>query len=125
MRYYFPVKSGYSDLDMLGAFLHSDVGMDVKSRPCPFKNWIYDDQRQDTGSNFSFLEKKGEKIIIGCEHWKDDPYEWTFECTREQLAHILDRWAELVPLRPKEIIIIYDGETYFIEGRDFSDQNKG
>jgi|GEM_PF-4268926 len=41
----------------------------------------------------SFLEKEGDNILIGCVHWVNDPYEWTFECTREQLAHILDRWA--------------------------------
>jgi|GEM_PF-3208316 len=123
MKRYRPMVSGYADLDMLGAFLGMDVGTDVENGQPPFKAWIYDDRYENTGSNFSFLEKEGDKIIIGCEHWKNDPYEWIFECTKKQLAHILDRWAELVPLRPKEIIIIYDGETYFVEGRDFPDQS--
>ena len=106
---------------MLGAFLTSDVVGPNGARS--FKKWIFDERYPDANSNFSFLEKEGNNIIIGCDHWVNDPYEWTFECTKNQLAYILDQWAELVPLRPKEIIIIQDGDSFIVEGYDFPSKN--
>lgn len=109
-------KTTSAHLEMLGAFLASDVvgpwGAHV------FKEWIFDDTSEDISGNLNFLEKENDRIIIS-SHFSDNPYEWTFECTKEQLAHILDRWAELVPLQPKEIIIIEDGDSYIVEGHGF------
>lgn len=110
-------KTTSADLEMLGCFLTSDVGGPLRAGW--FKEWIFDDASEEIGGNFSFLEKEGDKIIIGCDHWVNDPYEWTFECTKKQLAYILDRWAELVILRPKEIIITQDDDTYIVEGHGF------
>lgn len=106
-------------MSVLGTFLTSDA-----TRPSSikfFREWIFDDRYKDTGGNLSFLEKENDAIIIGSSY-ADFPYGFIFECSKQQLAGILNRWKELIALQPQEIIIAKNGDTFTLEGRDFRDQ---
>ena len=116
---YYPEESNCKDLRMLGAFFRSDVGCDISS----FKDFLLDQGQEDTASNFSFLEKEGNNIVIGCLY-SEDPYEWTFETTIKQLIEILDQWEKLCKLEPQEIIITREGDSITLEGKDFPKNKK-
>ena len=85
-----------------------------------FKEFLNDTTRTTTNSNYAYLEKIGNKIIIGFE---DDQYEvplekqHVFETTKEQLKYIIDRWVELWHKDAKEILITRDGDKVTVEGK--------
>jgi hypothetical protein len=106
-------ENGISEL---AYFLTDDVGPSGRF----FKNFLDDQTRTTTGGNYAYLEKIGNKIIIGFE---DDQYEvplekqHVFETTKEQLKYIIDRWVELWHKDAKEILITRDGDKVTVEGK--------
>lgn len=105
-------------MGILGLFLTSDVEA-FKDRPTTYRDWIYNDDSDSTGGNLSSLQKTGNEITIECI-FTDDPT-WVFECTKEQLAYILDRWYELTAWKVQEIVITRNGDTFTVEGHGFHD----
>ncbi len=99
-------------LEVLGHFLTNDVDSIAF-----WKEWINNSKYEDTAGNFTFLEKEGDKIIIGYLYAEDE-YKNIFETTQKQLLEILDHWEELCKQRPHEIIITKEGDKVTLEGRD-------
>lgn len=112
-NHYFIEKWNSSQMEMLGSFLQSDAG----SRIYNWIDWLKNTRYKDTSSNFSFLEKEGNNIVIGCQ-FSEDPYEWTFESSIDDLVYILEEWQKLCSAKKREIIITRENGTFTLEGRD-------
>ncbi|TET05884.1 hypothetical protein E3J79_03780 [Candidatus Dependentiae bacterium] len=110
-------KSSTVDMGYLGGFLAYDVGCkNIDS----WKEWINDPKSESVSSNYSHLEKKGNKINI---YWEYDYFEHeeeaeSFETTVEQLNYILARWKEVCEKKPKKVIITRDGDKVTVETKN-------
>jgi hypothetical protein len=92
----------------LATFLTRDVGIIKDAKNTWFYKWIFDKAATTSGGNTCTLSKSDEhegEIIIGDGIEFDNPDEIIFVTTAEELAAILDRWAELCKQMPPEIII--------------------
>lgn len=102
-------------LGILSLFLLVDV--EHKSLVDCYRDWILNQQYEDTAGNITFIEKENDKITIG-KLFVDDPYEVVFETTQEQFLKILDQWEELCKSKPKEIIIKKEGGIITLTGKN-------
>ena len=99
-------SSAESAILYLGGFLCFDVGGSVDS----WKAKINNPERQSFSSNYSGLEKHGDKITIQFEYdwFHETPGAPVFELTLTQMNYILDRWQEALEKKPNKIIITKD-----------------
>jgi len=100
-------------LYLLAYFLLCDVTSSSES----FIDWLKDPAFDYTTSNFAFLEKEGDIIIIGRESAENE-YEDIFEIKVNNLIAVLEKWKKLYKEKPKEIIITYDGQHVDLIGKD-------
>jgi hypothetical protein len=93
-------------IQCLGGFLCFDVGGSVDS----WREWVNDPESRSVSSNYSGLEKHGDKITIQFEYdwFHETPGAPVFELTLEQMNYILDRWQEALEKKPNKIIITKD-----------------
>lgn len=72
---------------------------------------------ETTGGNISFLDRIGNKIVIG-DNLADDRYAITYEIFIENLLEVLDQWEQLCKKRPQEIWIFEENGKAWLEGRN-------
>jgi len=97
------------------AFFFTD---DVRSHVASFKSWLLNPLLDYTASNYSFLEKEGDTVIIGDQYAVGDPYEYCLELPISDLIQLLDQWDTLYKRKPKEIIIKCENGKIVLEGID-------
>jgi len=93
---------------------------DVHSNGRTFKEFLDNPTETTTSSNYAYLKKIGNKIIIEfCWDKGNVPLKQqeVFETTKEQLKYIIDRWVELWHKDAKEILITRDGDKVTVEGK--------
>jgi len=100
-----------TEMSILGLFLSSDVGCVSSS----FREWAEDPSDTVTNSNITALAKEGSMVILyDLYSEEEDPAE--LKVTLEQFKKLLDDWQEKAcKLRPSEIMIIYENDTYTFE----------
>lgn len=113
-RLYLPDEYNDKSLVLLGNFLIDDCGC---SRVDRWIDWLKNPQYEDTESNFTFIEKEGDNIVMGCQ-FTEDPYGWIFESTIDDLVYILQEWQKLCFAKKREIIITRENGKFRAEGRD-------
>lgn len=104
----------------LAAFLARDVQIIKNSENSAYKKWLYQKAENWIGGNACYLRRSDEDeniIMIGDNIDPHEPDEIIFETTVDQMASILDRWAELCRQMPKEIII-RDGNDIWLESKN-------
>lgn len=118
---YVDYEGSGSNLWRLAEFLSFNVQSIKDSENCAYKKWLYQKAEDWIGGNTCYLRRNDEDeniIMIGDNIDPHEPDEIIFETTVDQLASILDRWAELCRQMPKEIIIIRDGNDIWLEGKN-------
>jgi hypothetical protein len=116
---YTPYESSNKNLWRLAAFLSFNVQITTDSNKSAYKKWLYLKGGDWIGGNTCYLQKSEEKenvIIIGDNIEPGIPDEIIFETTVEELADVLDQWAEVCKQEPEEIIIKRDGDKITLEG---------
>jgi hypothetical protein len=105
-RFYSSTESSTDAIGYLGGFLCDDVGGSVDS----WREWGNDPESRSVSSNYSGLEKHGDKITIQFEYdwFHETPGAPVFELTLAQMNYILDRWQEALEKKPNKIIITKD-----------------
>ncbi|MCX5925490.1 MAG: hypothetical protein NT124_04340 [Candidatus Dependentiae bacterium] len=100
-------------MTILGRFLRSDVG--GSGRPF-FREWALESIDGDIcGGNITILEKVGDDIVLADEY-SDEPVPTKLKMTTKQFVLIFDEWQKkVVKLKPKEVIIKYENDQFFIE----------
>ena len=104
---------------VLTGFFTSDVGSSVES----FVKFIQNIDEDGTSSNYCFLEKEDDDVIIGCQ-FDEDPYENGIRMSQKEFLSMLNQWRELVKQKPQEIIVYKEGESYRLEGHGFPDKQE-
>jgi hypothetical protein len=98
---------------LVGHFLTDDVHKGGGHRWIEF---ILDDKYQECTSNYTFLEKEDGNIILGCL-FEDDPYDRALTVPIVVMIDLLEQWDVVCATNPDEVIVIYDGEKFTVEGK--------
>ena len=127
--YYSYQEASNVAMNVLGMFL-SDVGFSEQQRPT-FKNWALADKttpgtgfNYTIGTNVTFLEEDDDGVIHILDDTGSDPDDVHYipariKMTRDQFVRLLDDWQEKVcKHKPKEVIIKYENDRFFIETHD-------
>lgn len=104
---------------ILSGFLRDDAG----PHEILFKDFIGNFNEQRCGGNFSWLEKDGDSVLIGCG-WAENPYENYVIMPQKEFLSILNQWGQLIRQDPREIIMYKEGESYRLEGHGFPDKQE-
>jgi hypothetical protein len=104
--FYIPSESTSDAIHYLGGFLCFDVGGNVDS----WRQWVNDPEKHSVSSNYSGLEKYGDKITIQFEYdwFHETPGAPVFKLTLEQMNYILASWQEALEKKPNKIVITKD-----------------
>ncbi len=102
-------------LTILAFFLRSDVQYNGSESWKRLISNLKDDE--STGGNISFLDRIGDKIIIG-NSLDEDRYAFTYEITIKNLLEVLDQWEQLCKERPEEVWIFEEEGKVWLEGRN-------
>ena len=102
-------------MSILGLFLTDDVGCHSSS----FKEWgINDNWGDETNGNTTVLEKDGNYILLS-DLYSEEETPTELKMTQQQFVQILTDWEEKVcKLKPKEVVIKYENDEFFIETQD-------
>ncbi len=101
-------------MELIGIFLSSNVGSSGSS----FKEFGLNTHEQHTSGNTIYLEKSNNHIVLS------DLYDQGKNPTKvsmsiQQYIYLIDAWEKQVCKNmPKEIIIKYDNDQFFIETYD-------
>lgn len=111
---YFPEIYNDDSMLLLSKFLTDDSGCSGSDR---WINWLRSTNETARGGNYTWLEKEEGNIIMSSQY-TDDPYEWTFESTIDDLVYILQEWQKLCSVKKREIIITRENGKLKVEGID-------
>jgi hypothetical protein len=109
-------KGGTSTtMQILGHFFSSDVGCHTSL----FGKWALDDSLgMGVGGNITFLEKEGNYIYL-TDAYSQEEIPTEVKMTRQQFIQLFNDWQEKVcKLKPKEVIIKYENNQFFIDTHD-------
>ena len=118
--HYHPKGGSYASsigIGFLGIFLAEDVGSNIRG----FKDWALNDAETITGSNATALEKENGFVVIfdGTESMTDEIRANGLKIPLAQFIQLLDDWKEEVcEKKPKEVIIKYENDLFFIETKN-------
>ncbi len=100
--------SGDAGLNLVYFFLNDDWGLSPDNAISSLLNPEIHTMR----SNYTILEKLGNRIIMGRKHM-DDPYDGGMECSIGQLVDLLKQWKIVCEKRPRYVTIVQDDTGTF------------
>ena len=107
-------------MNILGNFLASDVGCDLRLQMKPtLQEWALNDSLgMGFCGNITSVDKE-EGFIFMNDLFADEHDPIKFKISRQQFVRLLDDWQEKVcKHKPKNVIIKYDNDRFFIETHD-------
>lgn len=108
-KHYDKVFADHADLKLFYYYLIDDVGPHIDRAIA----WLHNTSYDYTHGNFSYIEKlPKDKMIMGCMH-TDEPEDWAFECSIDQLVSALQQWKEALKNAPHPIMIQRDDDGDF------------
>jgi hypothetical protein len=99
-------------MNLVGFLLTSEFGRgDIYER----KRWLLDPQCQETGCNYTYLEKEGENVVLGCL-FDEDPYERALTVPVPIMIDLLTQWDAVCKTDPDEVTVYYENGKFRVEG---------
>lgn len=96
-------------MNILSDFLTSDV-----IRPRSFKEWALDKESDYACLNITVLEKEDDNILLS-DYFSEEKIPTVLTMTSHQFIVLLDKWEQILHLKPREVIIKYEKSEFIIE----------